>query len=56
MHKRINCHGKFGLLTKSLVYLVCFAYYSSVAVQRNDFRIFFALSSNFQHTKILFEK
>ena len=29
------------------MYLVCFAYYSSVAVQRNDFRIFFALPSNF---------
>ena len=48
MHKRINCYGKFGLLTKNLVYLVCFAtglfalsqnvlaYYSGVAVQWND--------------------
>ena len=68
MHKRINCYGKFGLLTRNLVYLVCFAtgslalsqnvlvYYSSVAVQWNDFKIFFALSSSFQHTKILLGK
>ena len=52
MHKRINCYGKFGLLTKNLMYLVCFttgslvlsqnvlAYYSSVAVQWNNFKIF----------------
>ena len=68
MHKRINCYGKFGLLTKNFVYLVCFvtgplvlsqnvlAYYSSVAVQCNDFKIFFAFSSSFQHTKILLGK
>ena len=54
IHKCIcNCYGKFGLLTKNLVYLVCSAYYSSVVVQWNDFKIFFALSSNLQHTKIL---
>ena len=63
MDKRVNCYGKFGLLTKDLVYLVTFAtgslvlmqnvlvYYSSAAVQWNDFKIFFALTSSFQHTK-----
>ena len=68
MHKRINCYGKFGLLTRNLVYLVSFAtgslalsqnvlaHCSSVAVQWNDFKIFFPLSSSFQHTKILLEK
>ena len=65
MHKRINCFGKFGLLTKSLVHLVCFAtgssallqnvlaYYTSEGVQWNDFKILFALSSSFQRTKRL---
>ena len=68
MHKCINCYGKFGLLTKNLVYLVTFAtgslallqnvlvYYSSAAVEWNDFKILLALSSSFQHTKILLGK
>ena len=50
MHKRINCYGNFGFLTKNLVYLVCFAtgsfalsqnvlaYYSGVAAQWNDYK------------------
>ena len=68
MHKRINCYGKFGLLTKNSVYLVCFAmgslalsqnvlaYYSGAAVQWNDFKILFTLLSSFQPTKILLGK
>ena len=32
------------------------AYYSSVVAQWNDFKVFFALSSSFQHTKVLLGK
>ena len=65
MHKLL---WKIWFANQNLVYLVSFetgslallqnvlVYYSSVAVEWNDFKILLALSSSFQHTNILLGK